>query len=103
MRHNKPQPLGTILDNLIADKGMAARMNTARIVETWHEITGPAIQHVTKAVWLKGTILFVQITSATWRQELFLSREAWCAKLNKALEDKKKPGITAKIDQIIFK
>ena len=104
MRQNRPRPLGNILDDLIEDRGMATKLNAARILETWQEISGPSIQSVTKAAWLKGRILFVQITSATWRQELFLSREAWCKKLNHALEAQQdQKDLATKIDQIIFR
>lgn len=79
---SKPQPLGSVLEDLIDRMGLRRKLEAARIVEAWAVVAGPQINGVTDAAWVKGGRLYVRITSAAWRHELHLRRHAWRDRLN---------------------
>ena len=82
---NKPQPLGEVMQALIDRMGLRKKIDEARIVEAWAMLAGVTINGVTDKAWVKGDRLYVQITSAAWRHELHLRRQAWRARLNDQL------------------
>lgn len=83
--HDGPKPLGEVLQSVIDRLGIRTQINEARIIETWAALAGPQINRVTSSVWMKGTTLFVKITSAAWRQELHMRRREWRQRLNDKL------------------
>lgn len=70
---------------LIERMGIQAKIDEARVIETWASMAGPRINGVTDKVWLRRDRLYVKITSAAWRQELHVRRRAWCERLNHTL------------------
>lgn len=83
---HRPRPLGEVLNRLIGAMGIENKLDDARIVEAWNEIAGAPIQAVTQRAWARNGILYVVLSSSTWRQELFLHRAAWRRRLNEKLE-----------------
>lgn len=81
----RPISLGNLLGNVIADLGIARKLDEARIVDAWPVIAGDAIGRATTSVWVKGSTLYVKLGSAAWRHELHLQREAWRDRLNRHL------------------
>jgi predicted nucleic acid-binding Zn ribbon protein len=65
--------------------GIERQLEAARIVDAWNELAGAPIAAVTERVWVREQVLYVRITSSTWRQELFLHRQAWRDRLNERL------------------
>ena len=84
---NTPHRLGDVLQGLIDQMGLRRKMNEARVVEAWAILAGPTINGVTDKAWVRGDKLYVKITSAAWRHELHLRRQAWRARLNQHLEE----------------
>ena len=84
---NKPQPLGDVMQTLIDRMGLRKKIDEARIIEAWATLAGATINGVTDKAWVKGDRLYVRITSAAWRHELHLRRQAWRAQLNQHLGD----------------
>ncbi len=84
---DKPQPLGEVLQGLIDRLGLRQKMDQARIVEAWATMAGTTINGVTDKAWVKNGTLYVRITSAAWRHELHLRRQAWRTRLNHHLGD----------------
>lgn len=82
-----PKPLGNVLNALIDRMGLRRRLNEARIVEAWAAMAGPQINGVTERAYVKNNTLYVKITSAAWRHELHLRRQAWRDRLNEQLGD----------------
>ena len=81
----KPQRIGSLIGVVIDEMGVTRRVDEARTVEAWAEVSGPAIQRVTTSCWMKGSTLYVKISTAVWRQELHLQRDAWRDRLNRHL------------------
>jgi predicted nucleic acid-binding Zn ribbon protein len=85
MPTNGPKPLGDVLEAVIQDLGLRAKIDEARVVETWATLAGPQINGVTESVWMKGKTLYVKIRSSAWRQELHMKRREWRRRLNSEL------------------
>ena len=85
MASNDPQPLGTILKDVVEQLNVGGKIDEARVIEAWAMLVGPQVNNVTESVWMQGHRLFVKIRSAAWRQELHLQREEWRARLNDEL------------------
>jgi predicted nucleic acid-binding Zn ribbon protein len=95
-RPTGPQPLQSVLNNVIDTLGIRRELNEARAVETWAILAGPQINGVTDSAWVRGGRLFVKIRSAAWRQELHLNRRAWRDRLNTELG-------AELVDEIVFR
>jgi predicted nucleic acid-binding Zn ribbon protein len=93
---DSPQPLGDVLKEVIDQLGLQEKIDEARVVETWATIAGKDINGVTESVWMKGSTLYVKITSAAWRQELHMNRRQWRQRLNGALE-------SDPVEEIVFR
>ena len=93
---NKPQPLGKVLNEWIEKMGLRGKIDETRAIEAWAEMAGPQINGVTRRVWMKQGKLYVQITSAPWRQELHLNRRQWCYQLNERLQGRV-------VEEIVFR
>lgn len=82
---NNPQPLGSVLRDVIERFGYREKIDAARAVEAWPDLAGPTIAGVTESVWMKDGRLFVKVRSAAWRHQLHLQREGWRRRLNERL------------------
>lgn len=81
----RPQPLGSVLQDLIDQMGYRQNIDEARAVEAWAALAGDRINAVTQKVWMERGTLFVKVRSATWRQQLQFQRSAWRDRLNASL------------------
>jgi len=93
---NSPRPLGDVLKEVIDQLDVQEKIDEARVVETWATLAGREINGVTESVWMKGSTLYVKITSAAWRQELHMNRRQWRQRLNGEFE-------TDPVDEIVFR
>jgi len=80
-----PQRVGDVLGGVIRSLGLEARLDEARAVEAWKEAAGDRVGDATSSVWARGDVLYVQLTSAAWRNELHLEREAWRNRVNERI------------------
>lgn len=85
MRSKSPQALGSVLHGVIDKLGLQRKLDETEAIETWAILAGPQINGVTASVWIKGSTLYVQITSAAWRHQLHLQRRTWRDRLNDEL------------------
>ncbi len=70
--------------NPVLGKGM----EEARLLELWPEGVGESIAKHSKAVQIKGTILFVSVEKPVWRQELHSNKALVLEKLNRCLRER---------------
>ena len=96
MPSNSPRPLGEVIQEVIDGLDVQSEIDEARVVETWAAVAGTQINSVTETAWMKGSTLYVKITSAAWRQELHMNRRQWRERLNGALDK-------ALVDEIVFR
>ncbi len=72
-RRQKPSAIGDVLAHLLADAGIADRVEQAGIVPEWMELVGDTIASVTEPLYITadGT-LFVAVSTNGWMTELAL-------------------------------
>jgi Protein of unknown function (DUF721). len=91
-----PRPLGEVLEEVLDELGVQEEIDEARVIETWATVASTKINSVTESAWMKGSTLYVKITSAPWRQELHMNRRKWRERLNGELG-------SDLVDEIIFR
>jgi predicted nucleic acid-binding Zn ribbon protein len=81
----KPQRLGEILDHVLREQGLEARIRQHRILAYWDEFVGKEIARRAKAVAIERGTLFVVVDNAIWMQELHMLKEQIRDTINKKL------------------
>jgi predicted nucleic acid-binding Zn ribbon protein len=76
------EPVGALLGSLLRRLGLDRRLAEWRAVEAWPQVVGPAIAAQTRAVAVRDGVLFVDVASNVWMQELGLLRENIAERLN---------------------
>lgn len=64
----------TVLEDLIRRYGMESKLQETRLSHVWPQVVGPAIAAVTRPVRIENGILWVQVRSSSWVQELTFRR-----------------------------
>ncbi|MCP4550094.1 MAG: DUF721 domain-containing protein [bacterium] len=65
-----PRPAEDVLAQLFAGLGLDVLVRDRKALALWSKIVGPEIAQRSKAVQIREGILFVNVTSASWSQEL---------------------------------
>lgn len=81
-RSERPRPLKEVIDSVVDHLGIREELGEAEIIETWAAVAGADINGVTDSAWLKGNVLFVKMSSPTWRHHLHMNRSTWKERLN---------------------
>lgn len=79
----KPVPIADVVAGVLADTGIAARVEQAGIIPEWSELVGAQIATVTepRSITASGT-LFVTVTTNAWMYELSLMEPELLRALN---------------------
>ena len=71
-----PEKIGIILESMLAERGLSSICKEYDVVARWAEIVGPQLAGVTVDVRVEDSVLYVKISSSSWRQELsYLKRQ----------------------------
>lgn len=81
----KLEPLGPHVDRLLAGLGLDKRLREYRAVEAWAQAVGAGVAAHARATAIRDGVLFVEVDSSVWMQELSLLRESIVARLNALL------------------
>jgi predicted nucleic acid-binding Zn ribbon protein len=79
------EPVGPLLRRLLQRLGLARRLEEQRAIELWPEVVGPAIADQTRAAGIREGVMFVDVASNVWLQELGLLRDGILERLNARL------------------
>ena len=90
-----PERVGSVVDAILDELGIANKVERARAVADWEKIVGPHIARVAGATRVRGRTLFVEVESAAWINELNMMRR----RLLKQLNAGKQQG---RIEKIVF-
>ena len=74
-RLNNESPISDILKVIIQDNKLQSGMDQASVKEAWVSLMGNGVNSYTKNVVLKGTTLYVELTSAVLREELSYGKD----------------------------
>ncbi|WP_432673222.1 DUF721 domain-containing protein [Flavobacterium sp. SM2513] len=84
-RLNNENTVGEVLKYIIKDNKLQSGMDQISVKEAWKSLMGNGVNSYTKNVVLKGTVLYVELTSAVLREELSFGKDKIVAMLNEEL------------------
>jgi predicted nucleic acid-binding Zn ribbon protein len=76
------EPVGPLLQRLLVRLGLDRRLEEHRAVEAWPEVVGPVVAAQARAVEIRAGVLFVDVASSVWMQELAVLRDSIVERLN---------------------
>jgi predicted nucleic acid-binding Zn ribbon protein len=76
------KPLGETLDDLVQKLGIKKKLQEYEAVLRWGEIVGEQIARMTTATRISKGVLFVQVRSSTWRNELNMRKREIIVRIN---------------------
>ncbi len=96
MKKNNDRPIKSAVDELLRNYHLEDKMGQVKLVNSWETVMGKAVAHRTTELIIREKKLFVSLSSASLRQELFQAREKILQLLNEAAGAKV-------IDEVIFR
>jgi len=82
---SKLEPVGPVLGDLLEGLGLEHRLREFRAVEIWDATVGELVAQRTRPVGIRDGVLFVEVSSSVWMQELVLLRDEIVERLNEKL------------------
>ena len=82
MRRSNTQSLSEDLREFVEQHHFDKKLKEVDIVEGWEKLLGKTIAHYTRNIYIRDSILYVEISSAVVKNELFLMREEICRRIN---------------------
>ena len=77
--------IGDVLKEFIEKNKLQAGMDKIDVEEAWKSLMGNGVNNYTKEVVLKGTTLYVSLTSAVLREELSYGKQKIIKMINEEL------------------
>ena len=75
MRKKNTESLAAVIQQILKEQRLEQPLYEKRLIAAWSVVLGKNIEQYTSELSIKNRVLYVQITSAALRHELFLSRE----------------------------
>jgi hypothetical protein len=85
-RKNDYSLLGDVLKEFIEQNKLQPGMDKIDVREAWKNLMGNGVNNYTSEIMLKGTTLYVQLTSAVLREELSYGKEKIVRMINEELK-----------------
>ncbi len=84
-RFNEESPIGDVLKQFISQNKLEVGMDVVNVRDAWKNVMGPGVNNYTTEIQLKGTTLYVALSSAVLREELGLGKEKIIKMINEEL------------------
>jgi hypothetical protein len=84
-RLNNENTIGDVLKYIIKENRLQPGMDQISVKEAWQSLMGNGVNSYTRSVVLKGTVLYVELSSAVLREELSFGKDKIKAMLNEEL------------------
>ena len=85
-RLNNQNTVGDVLKHIIQVNKLQPGMDQINVREAWTNLMGNGVNYYTKNVVLKGSTLYVELSSAVLREELSYGKSKIIAMLNEELQ-----------------
>ncbi|MCB1161854.1 MAG: DUF721 domain-containing protein [Candidatus Krumholzibacteriia bacterium] len=69
-RPDQLRPASEVLAGVLDSLGLGQRLREREAVTRWSDVVGPEIAHRSRALRIRDGVLYVQVQSAAWSQEL---------------------------------
>lgn len=73
-RWAKAKPVGEAIENYLKHFALDGKLRQQRLLDSWQALMGSMVATRTRRLWLEGTVLHVELTSAPLRTQLVQSR-----------------------------
>ena len=84
-RLNNQNSVGDVLKHIIETNKLEPGLNQIDVREAWKSLMGSGVNSYTKNVVLKGSTLYVELTSSVLREELSYGKSKIIAMINEEL------------------
>ncbi|MEC4049441.1 DUF721 domain-containing protein [Flavobacterium sp. SUN046] len=84
-RASNESPISEVLKDFIAMNKLQAGIDVINVQDAWKNLMGNGVNSYTQEVILKGSTLYVKLTSAVLREELSYGKQKIIAMLNEEL------------------
>lgn len=85
-RFNEEQSVGDVLKQFMQDNRLQAGMDKMDVRDAWKNLMGNGVNNYTREIMLRGTTLYVELTSAVLREELSFGKAKIVKMLNEELK-----------------
>lgn len=83
MRKKNAESIGEALRQFLSEnKVVMQKLGESRIESSWAELMGPTVASYTTNLYIRNSVLFVQVSSAALRAELLIDRHRLLKRLN---------------------
>ena len=84
-RLNNESPIGDVLKEIISANKLQPGMDQVAVRDAWKNLMGNGVNNYTRNVMLKGSTLYVELTSAVLREELSYGKDKIIKMINDEL------------------
>ena len=84
-RLNNQSSVGDVLKQIIQENKLQTGIDQIDVREAWKNLMGNGVNHYTRNVLLKGSTLYVELTSAVLREELNYGKSKIITMINEEL------------------
>lgn len=85
-RFNEEQSVGDVLKQIMQQNRLQPGMDKIDVRDAWKNLMGNGVNNYTREIMLKGSTLYVELTSAVLREELSYGKAKIVAMLNEELK-----------------
>ena len=82
MRQSNDQTMKQAIETMLKTFKLDGKMQQLKLINSWEKIMGPAVASRTTEIKFYGSKLFITLSSASLRQELFQERDRLVKLLN---------------------
>ena len=94
-KRTNEQSLKQAIDGMLKDFHLDHKMNELRVISSWEKVMGKTVSNRTTQIYIRNKKLFVNVNSASLREELHNSRE----KIIRLINDESGGSV---IEEIVF-
>jgi len=84
-RFNEESPIGNVLKQFITQNKLEAGMDVVNVRDAWKNLMGNGVNNYTTEIQLKGSTLYVALSSAVLREELSYGKDKIIKMINEEL------------------
>lgn len=84
-RFSEEKPIGNVLQQFIQENKLQGGMDKVNVAEAWKTLMGPGVNNYTTEILLKGSTLYVALSSAVLREELSYGKAKIIKMINEEL------------------
>ncbi len=84
-RFNEESPISDVLKQFVSQNKLEAGMDVVNVREAWKNLMGNGVNNYTTEIQLKGSVLYVALSSAVLREELSYGKDKIIKMINEEL------------------